>query len=162
VITPIPNEPHCSEASCHAHPKEHRVLGDLEVSLKLDSVDSELTQMEQRIGIRALAEIAVICPAIFLFARRFIRQPIEQLIASAGAISRMDLDQPVAIPAHAGEVTELAESFDQMRVRLRDALAENSQSKASASAWPSLMASFRRMAEKSKFPARPVKALSSP
>lgn len=127
VITPIPNERQCSSGECHAHPKEMRVLGLLEVSLNLDMVDTELSSMQQRIAWRAIAEIVLICPLIFFFARWFIRRPIEQLIDGAKAISHMDLDQPVPIPAHAGEITELATSFDLMRVRLRDALAEINQ-----------------------------------
>ncbi len=39
----------------------------------------------------------------------------------------MDLAKPVPAPAHAGEITELAASFDLMRVRPRDALAEINQ-----------------------------------
>ena len=61
------------------------------------------------------------------FARGFIRHLIEQLIEGANAISRMDLAKPVPAPAHAGEITELAASFDLMRVRPRDALAEINQ-----------------------------------
>jgi two-component system NtrC family sensor kinase len=127
VITPIANERQCSSGECHAHPKEMRVLGLLEVSLNLDAVDTELSSMQQRIAWRAFAEIVLICPLIFFFARWFIRRPIEQLIEAAKAISNMDLDKAAPIPAHAGEITELATSFDLMRVRLRDALEEINQ-----------------------------------
>lgn len=122
VITPIPNEPQCSNAACHAHPPEVKVLGLLEVSLKLDSVDEELANMQQRIAIRALSEILLICPLIYFFARRFFSQPIQRLIESTEAISRMELDQPVRIPEHAGEITDLARAFEVMRVRLKDAM----------------------------------------
>jgi len=124
IITPIANEPHCSEASCHAHPKEIRVLGVLEVGLNLDVVDAELSDMQARIAWRAVAEIVLICPMVYFFARRFIRRPIEKLIAGTHAISQMELDKPVAVPQNAGEITELAQSFDEMRVRLRDAVGE--------------------------------------
>jgi len=122
VITPIPNEPHCSNAACHAHPPQVRVLGILEVSLKLDTVDEELANMQTRIAVRALAEILLILPLIYFFARRFFTRPIDHLIASTKAISRMDLGQPVTIPEHAGEITDLARAFEVMRVRLKDAV----------------------------------------
>lgn len=122
VITPIPNEPQCSNAACHAHPPEVRVLGLLEVSLKLDSVDEELANMQERIAIRAISEILLICPLIYFFARRFFSRPIRRLIASTESISRMELDHPVEIPEHAGEITDLARSFEVMRVRLKDAM----------------------------------------
>lgn len=122
VITPIPNEPQCSNAACHAHPPQVRVLGLLEVSIKLDTVDEELANMQQRIAIRAVSEILLICPLIYLFARHFFSRPIRRLIASTELISRMELDHPVEIPEHAGEITDLARSFEVMRVRLQDAL----------------------------------------
>ncbi len=127
IITPIANEANCSEASCHAHPKQIRVLGVLEVGLNLDVVDAELSGMQQRVAWRAIVEILLICPMVYLFARRFIRSPIEKLIAGTHAISQMDLDRPVAVPPNAGEITELAQSFDEMRVRLRDAVGEINQ-----------------------------------
>jgi hypothetical protein len=33
MVTPIYNEPACSNAACHAHPVEVRVLGVLDVAL---------------------------------------------------------------------------------------------------------------------------------
>lgn len=122
VITPIPNEPQCSNAACHAHPPNVRVLGLLEVSLKLDTVDEELANMQQRIAIRAVSEILLICPLIYFFVRRFFSRPIQRLIASTESISRMELDRPVEIPEHAAEITDLARAFEVMRVRLKDAM----------------------------------------
>jgi two-component system NtrC family sensor kinase len=110
IITPIPNEPHCSEADCHAHPASIRVLGVLELAMNLEAVDNELTAMQKRIAWRAAVEITVICLLIYFFVRRF--------------ISQMELDTPVPIPPHAGEITELARSFDSMRIRLREAVTE--------------------------------------
>ncbi len=122
VITPIPNEPQCSNAACHAHPPQVRVLGLLEVSLKLDTVDEELANMQTRIAVRAISEILLICPLIYFFARRFFSEPIRHLIQSTESISRMQLHQPVDIPEHAGEITDLARAFEVMRVRLKDAM----------------------------------------
>lgn len=122
VVTPIPNEPQCSSAPCHAHPGQVRVLGLLEVSLKLDTVDEELANMQTRIAVRALGEILLILPLIYFFARRFFSEPIRHLIASTEAISQMELDRPVDIPEKAGEITDLARAFEVMRVRLKDAL----------------------------------------
>jgi two-component system NtrC family sensor kinase len=122
VITPIQNEPQCSNASCHAHPPQVNVLGLLEVSLKLDVVDEELANMQTRIAVRALGEILLILPMIYFFARRFFTRPIGHLIASTEEISRMQLDVPVSIPEQAGEITDLARAFEAMRVRLKDAV----------------------------------------
>jgi two-component system NtrC family sensor kinase len=127
ISTPIPNEPACSQAACHAHPAGEKVLGVLELRLDLAHVDEDLTGLKQRIALRVLVEILLICPFLYFFARTFIRNPIQKLIEGTKAISRMDLNSPVPVPTHGGEVAQLARSFDQMRVRLRDAVEENSQ-----------------------------------
>ena len=46
MVTPIFNEPSCSQADCHAHPASLKVLGLLDVRLSLRNVDSELATMK--------------------------------------------------------------------------------------------------------------------
>ncbi len=43
VITPIENEPACSNAACHAHPAGTQILGVLDTNLSLAKVDKGLT-----------------------------------------------------------------------------------------------------------------------
>jgi two-component system NtrC family sensor kinase len=127
IITPIPNEPSCSSAACHAHPPAERVIGVLEVSLKLDEMDVELAGMQNRILVRMGAEMLILGAMIYLLTTRFVRRPIEQLIRSTHAISNMDLEAPITVARGSGEVAELARSFDNMRVRLREAIGEINQ-----------------------------------
>lgn len=127
IVTPIYNEPSCSEAACHAHPKQFKVLGVLEVGMSLDLVDEELAGLQRRIASRVGVEILAICIFVWLFTRHFVQQPIRQLIAGTHTISQMELDQPIEYRKDGSEIAELAQSFDQMRVRLRDAVAEINQ-----------------------------------
>jgi two-component system, NtrC family, sensor kinase len=127
ISTPIPNETACSQAACHAHPPGEKVLGVLEIRLDLAHIDADLADLQRRIAVRVVVEIVLVSILFFFFTRTFIRRPILGLIASADAISRMNLDRPIPIPRHGGEIEQLAVSFDQMRVRLRDALDEINQ-----------------------------------
>jgi two-component system NtrC family sensor kinase len=118
IATPIYNEPSCSEASCHAHPAKTKVLGVVEIDLDLAAADAELAKVEARVLLRVVIEALLICLLVYFFVRRFIRKPIQKLIAGANAIGHMEFAEPVPVPPHGGEISELAESFNLMRERL--------------------------------------------
>src|SRR5208337_1450487 len=42
IITPIENQPNCSNADCHAHPASQQVLGVLDTNLSLAKADAQL------------------------------------------------------------------------------------------------------------------------
>jgi len=48
VITPIENQPACSNASCHAHPADQQILGVLDTNLSLAKADVQLAESSQR------------------------------------------------------------------------------------------------------------------
>jgi two-component system NtrC family sensor kinase len=125
--TPIFNEPSCSQAECHAHPAEVRVLGALDLRLNLERVDGEVASMQARVLIVTAVEVTLISLFIILFTRRFLSRPIERLIEGTKKVSHMELDQPLNIVGSSEELDELARSFDVMRDRLRTALAELNQ-----------------------------------
>ncbi len=126
MITPIYNEPSCSEAQCHAHPKTTSVLGVLDVAFDLTPLDSELNAA--RAEVFAVTGIQVILVGLFIifFTRRFVDRPINKLIAGTRAVSRMQLNQVVEISSSA-ELAELAHEFNVMSERLNKAMAELNQ-----------------------------------
>jgi len=127
MVTPIFNEPACSQAACHAHPAAVRVLGVLDLALNLDAADHEIAQV--KLGVFAVTglEILLITLFIFFFTRQFVGDPIKQLIAGTRAVSEMDLDHPIDIVHSSEELDHLARSFNTMRERLRLAMDENNQ-----------------------------------
>lgn len=126
MITPIYNESSCSEAECHAHPVSQSVLGVLDVSMSLDAVDAEMTQLQIRVIIISFSIVLVMSLFIVYFTKHFIDAPIEHLIAGTHAVSEMQLDKPIIIES-SEELGELARSFDVMRLRLKEALDEINQ-----------------------------------
>src|SRR6478609_3433440 len=68
--TPIYNEPSCSQAECHAHPAEMKVLGALDLRLNLDRVDQETASMKMRVLIVTAVEVTLISLFIILFTRK--------------------------------------------------------------------------------------------
>jgi two-component system, NtrC family, sensor kinase len=124
MVTPIFNEPSCSQADCHAHPASLKVLGLLDVRLSLNSVDAELATMKVRVLIRVLVEIGLISLFIVLFTRYFVARPLLELVGSAQAISQMNLDRPVQVRDGSDEISHLARAFEVMRESLKAAHGE--------------------------------------
>jgi len=126
MITPIYNEPSCSQAVCHAHPTKTKVLGVLEVALDLDRVDKELANVRNRVFAVTGFEILLIALFIIFFTRNFLDIPIRKLIEGTRAVSAMQLDKPIDVKA-SQELSELARSFNTMRERLKQSIDENDQ-----------------------------------
>jgi two-component system NtrC family sensor kinase len=124
MVTPIFNEPSCSQADCHAHPASLKVLGLLDVQLSLHSVDAELATMKVRVLVRVLVEIGLISLFIVLFTRHFVARPLLELVGSAQAISQMNLDRPVQVTDRSDEISHLARAFEVMRESLKAAHGE--------------------------------------
>lgn len=121
VITPIVNEAACSQAACHAHPATKNVLGILDVSLDLASVDREMAAIKTRSALVLVVEILLLGGFIVLFTRRFVHRPIRALIEGTREVSAMHLDRPIQVDAR-DEIGDLARSFEAMRVRLKEAV----------------------------------------
>jgi len=126
MVTPIYNEPACSDAPCHAHPPEYSVLGVLDVVLNLDPVDLELAGIRKRILVIIGIQIVLTAALVIVLTRRFVDKPIQQLREGARAVSAMQLDTPIRITT-GGELQELAGSMEAMRVKLKKALDELNQ-----------------------------------
>jgi two-component system NtrC family sensor kinase len=121
LITPIYNERSCSDAACHAHPEPMKVVGVLDVHLKLDTVDLELAQMQTRSIARVSVEIACISALLLFFFHRFVTHPIKKLVHATQAISRMELDRPLELVDNSKEIGTLTQAFESMRVDLKQA-----------------------------------------
>jgi two-component system NtrC family sensor kinase len=123
MVTPIYNEPSCSNAPCHAHPPNIKVLGVLDVTYSLDYVDQVVENIQRRAIITTTFTVLVIGIFIFFFVRTTVHKPIAKLIAGTRALSEMKLDKPVDIKID-GEIGELAHSFNIMREQLMKTVSE--------------------------------------
>lgn len=127
MVTPIYNEPSCSQADCHAHPASMKVLGVLEVALSIQPVDREVADMKWRAFVVTAIEILLISVFIYYFTRRFVARPVQKLVEATKRISDLQLDMPIEIEGGSQEIEELGQSFGAMRRQLRKAIAEQDQ-----------------------------------
>jgi len=124
MVTPIYNEPSCSNASCHAHRASTKVLGVVDVALRLDPVQAQTRTITLQTVLWTVFEVGIGAAFVILFTRRFVATPIQQLIEGTKAVSAMDLDQHIEITRRSQELDELVDSFNRMRERLKLAVAE--------------------------------------
>ena len=123
-VTPIYNEPSCSNAACHAHHAFTKVLGVLDVALRLDPIQKQTRAVTLEAVISTALEVLIGAAFVILFTRRFVAQPIQQLIEGTKAVSAMELDRPIRITRRSQELDELVDSFNLMRERVKLAVAE--------------------------------------
>src|SRR3990172_1000408 len=123
MITPIHNEPSCSEAACHAHAPSKSVLGVLDIGLSLDRVDADVAAMRQRLAFFAAAMVVLISATLFLLLERGVMKPVRSLVQGTERLPEGDLDHVIS-GRHKDESGSLATSFNEMTSALRRARSE--------------------------------------
>ena len=123
VITPIENQPACSNAACHAHPASTQILGVLDTNLSLAKVDASLArERREMLAGTAVALLAVVFLS-GLFVWIVVHNPLRELKTGTERIATGDLGYQIPVHSH-DEVGELAHSFNDMSNRLQVAQAE--------------------------------------
>jgi two-component system, NtrC family, sensor kinase len=124
MITPIYNERACANAACHAHPSSVKVLGVLDVALRLDPVKQQAKNVTMEVVLSTAGVVLVGAAFVIIFVRRFVAKPIRKLVQGAKAVSAMELDRPIEIRHQSQELDELVDAFNAMRERVKRAIAE--------------------------------------
>ena len=117
VITPIENQPACSNAACHAHPASTQILGVLDTNLSLAKVDEGLAKEQREMAaVTAIALLGVVFLS-GLFVWIVVHNPLRELKTGTERVAKGELGYQ--IPVHSqDEVGELAQSFNNMSSRL--------------------------------------------
>ncbi|SRR5579871_5889262 len=124
MVTPIYNEPSCSNAACHAHRASTKVLGVVDVALRLDPVQKQASMITLQTVLWTVFEVGIGAAFVILFTRRFVASPIQELIQGTKDVSAMELDRKIEITRRSQELDELVDSFNKMRERLKLAVNE--------------------------------------
>jgi len=123
IITPIENEPACSNAACHAHPTGQRILGVLDTNLSLARVDKGLAhESREMLGYTGVALIAIVFLS-GLFVWIVVHNPLRELETGTERIASGSLGYQIPVRAQ-DEVGQLAQSFNDMSSRLQVAQGE--------------------------------------
>jgi two-component system, NtrC family, sensor kinase len=120
IVTPIENQPACSEAACHAHSAEQRVLGVLDTNLSLAKADAQLAESNRSTMAYTILAMLVVAALSGLFIIKVVDGPIKVLTQGTERLSRGDLGYQIEITSQ-DEVGDLARSFNAMSLQLRAA-----------------------------------------
>jgi len=120
IITPIENEPSCSNAECHAHPADQQVLGVLDTNLSLAKADAQLAAGSTRMLNYTAGAMLIVAVLSWLFVWREVGQPIKALKQGTEHLSRGELGYQIEERSQ-DEVGLLAHSFNGMSLQLRTA-----------------------------------------
>jgi two-component system NtrC family sensor kinase len=132
IVNPIYNETSCWQSSCHAHSREQKVLGVLDVTMSLAVVDHEIARNGRRaLGSMATAIIGV-SSIIWLFFHYLVGKPVNELLEATERVAEGDLDTKIAVRRN-DEMGRLGCSFNEMTRRLAEAQAQIYQSSKLAS-----------------------------
>jgi len=123
IITPIENQPSCTNAGCHAHPAEQKILGVLDTDMSLARADASLAESSlSMLGYTVLA-VGLIAVLSGVFVWRVVHIPVKKLKVGTERLSGGELGYQLDIQSD-DEVGELARSFNQMSRQLREAREE--------------------------------------
>jgi two-component system NtrC family sensor kinase len=120
IITPIENQPSCSNADCHAHPASQQVLGVLDTNLSLAKADAQLAVSSTRMFVYTAGAMLIVAVLSWLFVWREVGQPIKALKKGTEHLSQGNLGYQIEVRSN-DEVGDLAHSFNSMSRQLRAA-----------------------------------------
>jgi len=120
IISPIENQPECSNAACHAHPDSQQILGVLDTHLSLARTDQQLAEGSWRMLACDALAMAAIAFLSFVFIRRVVDRPLKALQAGTQKLSAGALGYQIEIHSK-DQIGDLAESFNLMSLQLRAA-----------------------------------------
>ena len=132
IITPIYNETSCWKSDCHAHPKNQKVLGVLDVSISLAEVDKAIVVREWEIVIFAIVAVIAVGLLIAFFVRRWVSNPVHDLLNATQQVSQGNLNYAIKDLGD-NEIGKLGESFNNMTKKLSEARLQLFQSDKMAS-----------------------------
>jgi two-component system NtrC family sensor kinase len=123
LINPIENAPECSNAGCHAHPREQTVLGVLDVKVSMADADTRLATTRRQVVTAAIliAILAGAVSAVFIYG--MVRRPVKRLIEGAARVAHGDLDTRIDVGPR-NEIGQLARAFNRMTSDLHEARRE--------------------------------------
>lgn len=120
VITPIENQPSCSNAVCHAHPASQKILGVLDTNLSLAKTDAQLAQSSWRMLAYTIFALIDISLLTWLFVWRLVGQSFKHLKDGTKELADGNLGYQLEVDS-TDEAGELASSFNRMSLQLRAA-----------------------------------------
>ncbi len=122
ITAPIYNEPACSQAACHFHSPETKILGTLDIGLVQTPLERSLAALRLKMILFCGMVLLLTVGGVFALLRRNVILPVRQLLSFADATARGLSPEPPSRGAE--EVDALARILADQNQRYRDAAQE--------------------------------------
>jgi two-component system NtrC family sensor kinase len=123
IITPIENQPACSNATCHAHPASTQILGVLDTNLSLAKVDASLAEDRGRMLVYFTVALVTLLALSGVFIGNVVHTPLRLLKHGTDRVAKGELGTQIPVTSN-DEIGEVAQSFNEMSNKLQLAQAE--------------------------------------
>jgi two-component system, NtrC family, sensor kinase len=124
IITPIENQPSCSNAACHAHPASQQILGVLDTNLSLAKADVQLAESSRIMIAYTACGLVLIAVLSWFFVWRVVGRPVQALERGTERLKAGDLGHQIKVESE-DEIGDLARSFNDMSSQLKAEHTEN-------------------------------------
>jgi two-component system, NtrC family, sensor kinase len=124
IITPIENQATCSNAACHAHPAEQKILGVLDTDLSLATADVQLAESTRRMIAYTACALLLISTLSWCVVWQVVGRPVKELQRGTERLAAGDLGYQIKVRS-SDEMGELGRSFNEMSCRLQSEHNEN-------------------------------------
>ena len=117
IVKPIPNQPGCSNAACHAHPASLKVLGLLDTNLSLAEADAGIREGGRLLLAHNAIAAALIALLSWIFVWRVVHRPVRLLTEATQKLSAGHAGYQLPVVS-ADELGDLARSFNRMSLQI--------------------------------------------
>ena len=118
TIIPVYNSSTCSEAKCHIHKADEKILGVIEIEASTANVENALWQSHIKLMLFSLLIVIVVFLILRYFYQRLISRPVRELILGTQQVALGKLDYN--IPEGEAEFGELSHAFNKMQRNLKE------------------------------------------
>ena len=132
VINPIYSEQSCWDADCHAHSKDQKVLGVLDITVCLVDLDEQIEKSKIKVVIFAVFSIFAISSIIGLFVKKWVDKPVTDLVDATKLVASGNFIYKIKNISK-DELGDLQKSFNLMTKKLAEARKQLFQSDKMAS-----------------------------
>jgi two-component system NtrC family sensor kinase len=119
----IYSEKSCNETACHFHPPKQKILGVLDITVSLESMNTLIRHYRNKLVLLTIFLLLFISLTITFFTHRLVNRPVKQLLTQTKRIADGDLEALVKKVSR-DEMGELSDAFNQMTVSLKSARVE--------------------------------------
>lgn len=123
LINPIQNDIDCAESDCHAHPREKKLLGVLDVIISTDRFDAAIDTNTRNVVVGSILLIVLIGVLSAFAITIVLNKPLKEVAKGINEIAQGNLTYKIPLKTK-DEIGVLASQFNEMSEKLDKAYKE--------------------------------------